>query len=320
MIKLAVNNIENWIFVTGVIRSGTTFVGTVLSLPLEVDYIHEPFNPLCGIPGMNRLYPYVRPSLDTQEMQRHHELTKSIFNYDLTLKSWCPERDSRLRRTIKTVVGSRGPFYLRLAKSNPFHKAAVVKDPTGNLLSEYLYVHFGVKPVIVIKHPVSFIASLKRVNWLSHLGQIGDQPYLVEDYFADETDFLSKKWADPVSRAAGYWRAVHKVLLAQVNKYPDWQAITHEELSQDPVTVFNHLYKVLELPWSESVKRKILKLTRGSRSAQPREGVVQDFKRNSADIFKMRRESLSLEERRAIFEVVQDVALRIYPRESFAID
>jgi hypothetical protein len=34
----------------------------------------------------------------------------------------------------------------------------------------------------------------------------------------------------------------------------------------------------------------------------------------------MRRDSLSLEERKAIFEVVEDVALQIYTRESFAID
>jgi hypothetical protein len=53
MLKIAVNRIENWIFVTGVIRSGTTFVGKVLSLPLSVDYIHEPFNPLCGMPGID---------------------------------------------------------------------------------------------------------------------------------------------------------------------------------------------------------------------------------------------------------------------------
>lgn len=106
----------------------------------------------------------------------------------------------------------------------------------------------------------------------------------------------------------------------QISKYPNWQVVTHEELSQEPVTIFNRLYKELELPWSESVKRKILKLTRENRSAEARKGTVQDFQRNSADIFKMRRNSLSLEERRAIFEVVEDVALQIYPRESFAID
>jgi hypothetical protein len=45
-----------------------------------------------------------------------------------------------------------------------------------------------------------------------------------------------------------------------------------------------------------------------------------DLSRNSADIFEMRRDSLSLAERQAIFKVVEDVALELYPRESFAID
>jgi hypothetical protein len=35
MAKVNVNNIENWTFVTGTPRSGTTFVGMVLSLPLD---------------------------------------------------------------------------------------------------------------------------------------------------------------------------------------------------------------------------------------------------------------------------------------------
>jgi hypothetical protein len=54
MFKLAVDKIDNWIFVTGVPRSGTTFAGKILSLPLEVDYTHEPFNPRCGMPGISQ--------------------------------------------------------------------------------------------------------------------------------------------------------------------------------------------------------------------------------------------------------------------------
>ena len=320
MIKLAVDHIKNWIFVTGVPRSGTTFVGMTLSLPLEVDYIHEPFNPMCGIPGMNRWYRYLRPTLDTEEMQHYHQLTKSIFSYDFTLTNNIPKYDPWLRQMSKRIVGSRGPFYLRFAKLNFFHKAAVVKDPTGNLLSEYLYLHFGVKPVIIIKHPTSFIASLKRVNFWPNPSKLNDQPHLIEDYFFDEAEFINRDWSDPVLAAAAFWRIVYKVLLTQANKYPDWQVVTHEKLSQEPVSVFQNLYQVLDLPWSQSVKAKILKQTQGNRSAEAKKGIVQDLRRNSANIFKIRRDSLSPEERRAIFEVVKDVALQIYPKESFAID
>ena len=317
--KLAVDQINNWVFVTGVIRSGTTFAGKVLSLPVEVDYIHEPYGEQRSISSRPDLFPYVRPSIDTEEMNKCHEFTKQIFSYDLTLRGSYPEKDPWLRKVTKRLVGSRGPFYLRLAKVNVFHKAAIIKDPIGLLLAEYLHLNFGVKPVIVVKHPVSLIASLKRVNWWPHPCELADDQ-LIEDYFADEADFMDRSWSTPMLASAAYWRAVHKVLLAQASNYPNWQVVTHEELSQNPVSTFQRLYEVLDLPWSESVKRRILKLTQGNRSTEARKGVVQDFQRNSANLFEKRRDSLSLEERRAIFEVVKDVALTIYPRESFAID
>jgi hypothetical protein len=320
MFKFAVDKISNWIFVTGVPRSGTTFAGKILSLPLEVDYIHEPFNPQCGMPGINQGYRYVRPKLDTEEMQRYHALVETVFSYDLKLAGRVPKRDPWFKKAAKRVVGSRGPFYLRLAKANPFHRAAVIKDPTAALLSEYLYLHFDVKPVIIIKHPTSFIASLKRVNWWPGMFKLDDQPHLIEDYFLDDADFVTRDWSNPVLGAAAFWRAIHKVLLAQAGKYPNWEVVTHEQMSRDPVSTFRYLYQVLELPWRSSVERRILELTQGNRSAEARPGAVQDFRRNSAAIFEMRRNSLTLEERKEIFEIVEDVALQVYSRESFAID
>lgn len=285
-----------------------------------MDYIHEPFNPRSGMPGTVGWYRYVRPSLDTEEMQRYHALARGIFSYDLKLTGEVPGKDPWLRKVIKTVVGSRGPFYLRLAKLNLYREAVVVKDPIGSLLSEYLYLHFEVKPVVVIKHPTSFIASLKRVNWWPNPSELSDQPHLIEDYLSDDAEFVTREWSDPVLGAAAFWRIIHKVLLTQADKYPDWQIVTHEQMSQDPISTFKHLYEVLELPWHESVQREISRLTQGNHSAEARKGVVQDFQRNSADIFRMRRDSLTLEERKAIYEIVEDVALQVYSRESFAID
>ncbi|MGK7895410.1 MAG: hypothetical protein AB4372_17775 [Xenococcus sp. (in: cyanobacteria)] len=319
MSKIAVKNIKNWIFVTGVIRSGTTFVGTVLSLPQEVDYIHEPFNPQCGLPCIDCWYPYLRNEPDTEKMQLYHDSIQSIFSYDFTLRNNIPKEDPWLKKNLKRIVGSRGPFNLRIAKLNPFHTTAIIKDPIGNLLSEYLHTTFGVKPVIIVKHPLSFIASIKKVNWYPNPQEIGNQPCIIEDYFNDEPDFFNKQWSDSLLAAAAHWRAAYKVMLAQANKYPDWQVITHEELSQNPVSTFCNLYENLDLPWSKQIEHKIIKLTQTNSSTQARKGRVQDFYRNSADIFENRRNSLTTKERRAIFEVVEDIALKIYSKESFAL-
>ena len=80
------------------------------------------------------------------------------------------------------------------------------------------------------------------------------------------------------------------------------------------------LYDALDLQWSESVARTLRKLTSGSNSATASTGRVQDFRRDSARIFQMRRDSVPVEQRRQIFEIVKDVALDLYSRESFALN
>lgn len=318
--KVAVDNIANWILVTGVIRSGTTFLGKVLSYPLSVDYIHEPFGRNCGMPGIEDFPPpYLRPGTETAVTRQYDAHLERLFSYDFTLRTPAYEGDSALRKAVKAVVGSRGPFYLRLAKMNPFHRAAVIKDPHVRMLAEYIYRQYEARPVVVVRHPVSLMASLERVGWWPGVAQYAQHPDLIADYFADEPDFLHRAWDDPMLESAAHWRATYKMLLAQAAKYPDWEVVTHEELSANPIPVFKRLYEALALPWSEGVERKVRRLTEG-RTARARSGRVQDFRRNSADIFAMRRDAVPKERRRAIFEIVQDVALELYPRESFAID
>ena len=290
--KIAVDKIQTWLFVTGEIRGGTTFVGKVLSLPREVDYIHEPFNLRCGMPGMERRYLYVRPELDTPEMQAFHEKARRIFSYDFQLQSSYHRRDSLSRKLIKKVVGTRGPFYLRLAKLNPFHKAAVIKDPTAPYTAAYMYEHFGVRPVIVLRHPASFIASLKRINWWPKATDVITQPALQADFLANDAAYWSQDFSDPIRNAAAHWRLHFKILLGCAAQYPDWVVVRLEDRGMT----------------ENDGKAEVTHSNR-----------VQDFNRDSAQIFALRRNSLSVEERRTIFELVHDVALPYYSEESFAL-
>ncbi len=320
MTLINLSNITNWILVTGVIRSGTTFAGKVLSLPIEVDYLHEPFNGGRSLPDREPLVPqYVRPGVNGEDVSEYHRQLSQIFKFNISLKTSSTDRDPWYLRVSKKFVGSRGPFYLRLARSNPFHKAAIIKDPTSKMVAEYLYLNFGVKPVVIVRHPVSLVASLKRVGWWPGVEEYAASPDLAADFFSDEMEFLNRNWSDPLLKSAAHWRASYKFLLAQAAKYPDWHIVTHEAMSADPINVFERLYESLDLPWSSSVRKKIERMTQKG-SAEAKNGRVMDLTRNSSEIFKLRRDSLSIEERRSIFEVVKDVALDIYPRNTFAID
>src|SRR6202007_2265727 len=82
-----------------------------------------------------------------------------LFDYRAALKTGYYRNDTPLRRLAKRVVGSRGPFHLRLAPRNPFHHSAVIKDPIGCLLTEYLLLRYRMRPVVVMRNPVGFVAS-----------------------------------------------------------------------------------------------------------------------------------------------------------------
>ncbi len=309
--------VDRWIFVAGTPRSGTTFVGKILSSGFYVDYIHEPFNPDCGIPGIDQKYLYLRP--DDGTASPYESLIRGIFDYSLTLKTAYYPEDGYLKRFVKGVVGSRGPFYLRLSKLNPFATAAVIKDPIGCLLAEHLAMRFGVMPVVLIRHPVTFVASFCRLGWDADLAPIRVQSELVEDHFEGEEAFLGAVSADPVARAAALWRALNKVLLAQARANPDWPVITHERLSQQPVETFRDLYGKLGLAWSSRVERLIIRRTGKHNPVRARRGRVQDFSRNSAGLFLARAQELSPEQRKTVYDITRDVALTLYSEESYAV-
>jgi len=113
---------------------------------------------------------------------------------------------------------------------------------------------------------------------------------------------------------------VYKVLLTQADKYPDWQVVTHENLCAKPVKTFGHLYETLGLPWSGRIQHKAERLTGSSNSTEARGNQAMDLQRDSAALFEKRRDSIPKVQRREISDIVKDVALDIYSRESFAID
>lgn len=309
---------HNWIFVTGAPRSSTTFVGKILSAPLEVAYLHEPFNPYCGMPGIDRLFLYL--CRDGSASPQYREIIEGLFNYDFTLKTAHFAEDNLRQTVVKTLVGSRLAWSMRVSKLNPFVRSTVIKDPMGCLLAEYLAEHFDVKPVIIIRHPIGVVASTIRLNWQLNLDAIREQKELVEDYFSTEREFLSVNRTEPVEQAAALWRVLNKVLLNQASRHPSWFVIKHEALSANPLEYFRILYKGLDLPWSQRIEKKVIKLTRQKNAIESPDRKVHSFKRNSTEIFRHSLQMLSREQREKVYEITKDVALQLYPRDSFGLD
>ncbi|MDH3222271.1 MAG: sulfotransferase [Gemmatimonadota bacterium] len=297
-----------WIFVTGAPRSGTTFVGRILSMSLTVDYIHEPFNPDCGIPGVDQRFAYVDPeAVDPVWVER----VSDLMRYRTRLRTGYYPEDTPARRVIKAIVGSRGPFHYRLARLNPVGRHVVLKDPIGCLLTEFLARRFSMRPVVMIRHPAAFASSYKRLGWAPQLHALREQPALVSRYFAES--HLLQETGNRVADAARLWTALHTVLADQLERNPDWVVLRHEDLNASPVETFAGLYARLELPWSARTARGVGALTGTSNRAEARKARVQDFRRDSKSLFDLRMAGLTPDERATVADIVAPLAARWYP-------
>lgn len=266
---------------------------------------------------MEQRYQYIAETLETDAMRALDRQFEKLKRYDFDLQTSRYANDPSYIKMIKRVVGSRGPFFLRLAKANYLHRHCVVKDPTAPLVARHLHTAHQFKPVVIIRHPASLVASFARVSWWPETRKLLSQPLFVRDCLSEEDlDWYRSYDHSSLSDACFHWLFTYRTLLEWADTF-GWPVITHEELCAHPVETFGALFDALQLPWSSYVERKIQRKTSDGNSPEAKQGRVQDFSRDSAQIFEMRRDSLAPSDRQTIFDITQEVALELYSRESF---
>jgi hypothetical protein len=308
-----------WLWVTGIPRGGTTFVGRILSAPLSVDFIHEPFNPDCSIEGIDQLYLYTREGLPNEPAVG--QAVRSLRDYRARLRTGHYENDRMLARLVKPIVGSRGPFYYRLARFNPWHEVCLVKDPVGCLLTEYVVDRFGFQGMVVLRHPVGVADSFNRLGLDANRGlaALRSQLGFVEDYLTPEDQQLvAQTYDDPRVAAAVLWRMLWRGLGHQANA-TDTPVLRLEDLSARPVEEFRHLYDHFDLPWSSRVEREIVHMTSGDVAAPRTGGPARQFVRDSARITAATVERTPKDVRKQIFEYCGQVSDPWYDEASYAV-
>lgn len=306
------------IFVTGAPRSGTTFVGKILSIPKEASNLHEPFNPRCGMPEIDQQYLYLNQS--SPDDSPYRQAIVNLFDDSFTLKTGQFKEDARWRSLLKSFIGSASAWSVRLAKLKPWHTTWIIKDPIGCLLTEFLASNYDIKPVILIRHPAAVVASVKRMNWTMNLDPLRAQSDLIDDHFAGDEMISRYKDASGIEGSAALWTALNTVILRQAKRNPSWMVVTHEELCQQPSRIFRHMYSELGLPWSNRVENEIRKYTGQHNPSGAKDGVVHSFERDSVGLLDQSLSMLTKDERRTVFEITGSVASDFYSKESFKLD
>jgi hypothetical protein len=294
------------ILLTGMPRSGTTWVARILTASGEVGHVNEPFN-LAVSPGTLRVpadhwYAYVTAQNEDRYLPALTRLLE--FEYPLVRElRRCRSRTDVLH-TLKwwrDFVRSRG-------------RRPLVKEPHAIFSSEWFAERLGSDVVVMIREPLAVVSSWKRLEWSFDFTNLLEQPALMRDWLApfeaEMTAALSPD-RDLVDRVALLWRVIHSV--AADERFPAVRLIRHEDLSRDPVHGYAQLYEALDLTFTDTVAKVV---EASSSSKNPGETSVErphETRIDSRANLQNWRHRLSEDEIARIRAVTEETAALYYP-------
>jgi Sulfotransferase family len=252
------------ILVTGMPRSGTTWVGRVLCAGGGAGYLSEPFN-LATSPGTIRVpvdqwYPYV-----TEDNEREIVgLLEPLLRFKYPLRRELP-RCRTYVDLLHTLRWWRG--FLRNRGRRP-----LVKEPHAVFSAEWFAQRLGSDVVVTVRHPAAVVSSWKRLDWSFDFANLLGQPALVRDLLgplrADMERALDPSH-DLVDRVALLWHVIYRTVADYRERFPSFQIVRQEDLSREPVDGYRALYEALGLPLGREAETMIVAASSGTNPKEP---------------------------------------------------
>lgn len=220
------------ILILGHGRSGTTWVGKVISAARRVLYYFEPLHPArSGTADLLNWFRYARPGDEDEAMA---ETFDPIFaGLSSPAKAW---NRSGLHRWI------------------PGYRVAV-KDVASVMAVEWLAHRYGPKVVLIVRHPGAVILSELRQGTPAgqSLAAILTQKQVIEYHLKPYVGIL-KEAKSEIEQLAAVWAARHRVVADGLQRHPEWLVVCYENLCADPVGQFRELFAALDLRWSRAME------------------------------------------------------------------
>lgn len=303
------------ILVTGSHRSGTTFTGKVLSLDKSIGLIYEPFNKI-NFYGINRFntqewYQYV----DNTNGNEHYSNFKETLNYNFSIDV----DELKKRPLVKSMHLIKA--FVEAQEHRFFHKRPLVKDPIALFSAPWLAQNFGMRVVLLIRHPAAFVSSVKGLNWSHDFNNFIYQPLLMNSHylepFREEIEDFATKERPIIEQASLLWRIFYSTVRHYQEEFPEWIYLKHEVLSRDPVNEFKKLYERLNLNFTENIQEEILHLTCDNHFKDPIAFDPSRLRRDSKKNVSLWKSRLSKEEILFIKNNVNEVSRHFYTEDEW---
>lgn len=257
------------ILVTGMPRSGTTWVCTMLDASGETVYVNEPLNPH-DEPGWSPGVLRAPVAHQFQYIDRHNEAEFEPAYADLFALRYHALAQLRARPNPRDAARA-GVIAGRFVRGRMLRRRVLVGDPYAAFSTEWLRRRFGVRTVFVVRHPAATVSSRKRLGWRLDFSELLDQQHLVDDRLGawrERLEGLRHPHDDAIAEGGVLWALIHDVIARAVEADPSVIVVRHEDLSLAPVDRFEELYRTLGLSFGSRARRVIRSSTEGSNPAE----------------------------------------------------
>jgi hypothetical protein len=312
------------ILITGLPRSGTSWVGKMLQASQEVVYVNEPLNPQRP-PGRS-------PGVLNAEVSHRFQYI-CADNDERWARAYADTLRLRYRFAAELQHNHRAGDLARLAKYGTSFTAgrlrgrrALLDDPFAVLSAAWFAERLGCQVVVLVRSPVAFVGSWRRLGWKIDFSDLLDQPLLVRDlpgdYLAEMRRLADSD--DQVAKIALLWRVTYGTVSELADRVPGLQVRRYEDLATEPAAGFRELYDLCSLTWTPQVATQVQAATTGAGDAQRRfawsvrGGLSKTAFRpmNSAAALHSYRDRLSETDIDRVRELTADVARGYYKEES----
>jgi hypothetical protein len=290
------------ILVTGSHRSGTTWVGRILSRAPRARLVHEPFNLTMVSEGRNFdpgvWYRYIHDG-NADQFRAGVSRTLETLPYHHDLSCGSPSLRQQLRSRLAFAIRSR-------------RDRVIYKDPLAFFSAPWLHSEFGMIPVVMIRHPAAFVSSVKLKNWRFDFANFTGQPDLLDGPLAPWREQIEAAAHTPPELGAHailLWNCIYGTALRYRETHPHWIYRTHEEMSLDHTREFARLFKALGLTFGPA-QQQALEETSGTHN--PSEQTEQQFRRNSRANIDNWKTRLAPAEIDVILKATEDVRAQFY--------
>jgi hypothetical protein len=251
------------LLVTGLPRSGTSWVGKMLEASDEVVYVNEPMNP--GHP------PGHSPGVLDQRVTRQFQYISAeddegwarAFTDTLALRY---RLGPELRANHSSYDLARAAKYLTAFTAGRLRgRRAMLDDPFAVLSTGWLVERMGVQAAVLVRDPVSFVGSWRKLGWSMHFHELLEQPALVRDHLEPYVDRMRALVGSPdwLARTCLLWEMTYDVVDRSFRALPGVSLISYEDLVAEPVTGFERLYETFGLTWSPEAQQRVVAATTG---------------------------------------------------------